>query len=66
MAENVVVSENDQVIKNEENAEEKMEEKGLDEESNLNRGEYSSEFYKIELKNLPKSFGFGVSFGFII
>jgi hypothetical protein len=60
MAENVVVAENDQVTKIEENVEEKMEEKSLDEGSNLNRGEYSSEFYKIELKNLPKSFGFGV------
>jgi hypothetical protein len=27
----------------------------------LNRGEYSSELYKLEIKNLPKNFGFGVS-----
>lgn len=43
-----------------------MEEK-LDEASDLNKKssdlsqtEYSSEFFKIELKNLPNSFGFGV------
>ena len=36
---------------------------GKDEEANsyLNRGEYSSENYKIEIKNLPKYFGFGVN-----
>lgn len=29
-------------------------------DSYLNRGEFSSEIFKIELKNLPKNFGFGV------
>ena len=31
-------------------------------DSYLNRNEFSSERYKIELKNLPKNFGFSVSF----
>lgn len=26
----------------------------------LNRGEFTSELFKLELKNLPKNFGFGV------
>lgn len=33
----------------------------VDDESKTT-SDYSSEFYKIELKNLPKSFGFGVFF----
>lgn len=28
--------------------------------SYLNRGEYSSELFKLEVKNLPTNFGFGV------
>ncbi len=27
----------------------------------LSRGEYSSELFKLEIKNLPKNFGFGVN-----
>ena len=32
-----------------------------DKDSYLNRDEYTSEHFKLEIKNLPKNFGFGVS-----
>ena len=31
-----------------------------DKDSYLNRDEFSSEHFKLEIKNLPKNFGFGV------
>lgn len=59
---NFIEEKNDEENESKNNIKTNKKENDLDEDpySYLNRDTFSSEFFKLEVKNLPKSFGFGV------
>ena len=56
------IEEEAEPVMNEEENQADVESKTTDQQGYLARDEYTSERFKLELSNLPKYFGFGVSY----